>query len=194
MHNVLVLCYHAVSNGWASHMAVKTAELEHQVKTLLDRGYTAATFSTALSAAASGAFVDWLREAGFAGDADTKRVPDWVFKLPQSQKRAFIDGYIAADGHVREGHRNVSLASVSLELLRLVKALAISAGMNPTKISTWTARHKLPLGKDYRQDIPAMIKAALALGGELHNELRAPMTRAASRPSNRLRALCRSLA
>jgi ABC-type transport system involved in Fe-S cluster assembly, permease component len=99
---------------------------------------------------ASGALVDWLRAAGFAGNADTKRVPDWVFKLPHSQKRAFVDGYIAADGHIREGHRNVSLASVSLELLRLVKALAISAGMNPTKISTWTARHKLPLGKELK--------------------------------------------
>ena len=99
---------------------------------------------------ASGAFVDWLRAAGFAGDADTKRVPDWVFKLPHSQKRAFIDGYIAADGHIREGHRNISITSVNLELLRLVKALAISAGMNPTKISTWTARHKLPLGKELK--------------------------------------------
>ena len=96
--------------------------------------------------ATSGAFVDWLRAAGFAGNADTKRVPDWVFKLPHSQKRAFIDGYIAADGHVREGHTNVSITSVNLELLRLVKGLAISAGLNPTKISTWTARHSLPLG------------------------------------------------
>ena len=31
-----------------------------------------------------------------------------------------------------------------------MKALAISAGMNPTKISTWTARHKLPLGKELK--------------------------------------------
>jgi len=99
---------------------------------------------------ASGAFVDWLRAAGFAGNADTKRVPDWVFRLPHEQKRAFIDGYIAADGHVRDGHTNVSITSVSLELLRLVKALAISAGMNPTKISTWTARHELPLGKELK--------------------------------------------
>jgi Fe-S cluster assembly scaffold protein SufB len=97
---------------------------------------------------ASGAFVDWLRAAGFEGDADAKRVPDWVFRLPNSQKRAFIDGYIAADGHVRDGHTNVSITSVNLELLRLVKALAVSAGLNPTKISTWTSRQKLPLGKE----------------------------------------------
>ncbi len=98
----------------------------------------------------SGAFVDWLRAAGFEGDADTKRVPDWVYRLPHSQKRAFIDGYIAADGHVRSGHRNISLTSVNLYLLNDVKALAISAGLNATKISTWTARHKLPLGKELK--------------------------------------------
>jgi peptidoglycan/xylan/chitin deacetylase (PgdA/CDA1 family) len=57
MHNVLVLCYHAVSNGWPSSLAVRATELENQVRTLLDRGYTAATFGDALSGAASGVFV-----------------------------------------------------------------------------------------------------------------------------------------
>jgi Fe-S cluster assembly scaffold protein SufB len=95
---------------------------------------------------ASAPFVDWLRAHGFAGSADTKRVPDWVYRLPHAEKRAFIDGYIAADGHVREGHRNVSITSASWILLEQVKALAISAGINATKISTWTRREKLPLG------------------------------------------------
>jgi Fe-S cluster assembly protein SufB len=94
----------------------------------------------------SGAFADWVRSVGFGGDADTKRLPAWVFRLPHAQKRAFIEGYIAADGHVRAGHRNVSVVSVSEELLKDVKALAISAGINATKISTWTRWEKLPLG------------------------------------------------
>ena len=96
---------------------------------------------------ASAPFVDWLRRAGFAGGADTKRVPDWVFRLPNSQKRAFVDGYIAADGHVRPGHKNVSITSTSWLLLEQIKALAISAGMNATKVSTWVRRMNLPLGK-----------------------------------------------
>ena len=33
----------------------------------------------------------------------TKRLPDWIFRIPHAQKRAFIEGYIAADGHIREG-------------------------------------------------------------------------------------------
>ncbi len=103
--------------------------------------------------AASGGWVDWLREAGFAGDAHTKRVPHWVYTLPHSQKRAFIDGYIAADGHIRPGHRNVSITSASRELLEQVRHLAILAGLNPTKIATWSRREKKPLGieeKEYR--------------------------------------------
>ena len=96
--------------------------------------------------AASGGFVDWLKANGFGGDADTKRIPGWVFRLPHSQKRAFIDGYVAADGHVRTGHRNISLTSVSRDLLEQTKALAISAGISARKISEWSFRKKLPLG------------------------------------------------
>ena len=94
----------------------------------------------------SAPLVDWLRAAGFDGDANSKRLPGWMFRIPHAHKRAFIEGYIAADGHVREGHRNVSITSTSWVLLEQVRALAISAGMNATKISTWTRRQKLPLG------------------------------------------------
>jgi len=100
----------------------------------------------------NGAWVDWLRAQGFAGDAHSKRVPAWVFRLPHGQKRAFIDGYIAADGYMRKGHRNVSITSASRELLEQVRHLAIAAGLNPSKISTYHRRTKLPLGaeeKDY---------------------------------------------
>ncbi len=94
----------------------------------------------------SAPLVDWLRAAGFEGDADSKRLPAWIFRIPHAQKRAFVEGYIAADGHIREGHRNISITSTSWALLEQVRALAISAGMNATKISTWTRRQKLPLG------------------------------------------------
>ncbi|HEY7600076.1 MAG TPA: SufD family Fe-S cluster assembly protein, partial [Candidatus Limnocylindrales bacterium] len=79
--------------------------------------------------------------------ADTKRIPAWVFKLPHSQKRALIDGYIAADGHIRTGHRNISLTSVSHDLLEQVRQLAISCGVNARKLSEWSMVKKLPLGR-----------------------------------------------
>jgi hypothetical protein len=100
---------------------------------------------------ASGAFVDWIRSAGLAGGARTKRVPEWMFRLPHSQKRAFVDGYIAADGHMRPGHKNVSITSASRELLEQVRHLAISAGLNPLKISKWSMVEKKPLGREEKE-------------------------------------------
>ncbi|MGD0861643.1 MAG: SufD family Fe-S cluster assembly protein [Candidatus Limnocylindrales bacterium] len=99
----------------------------------------------------SGAFVDWLTAAGFVGDARTKSLPSWVYKLPRSQKRALVEGYVAADGHMRPGHRNVSITSVNRSLLEQVRQLSISAGLNPSKIAKWSRRELKPLGKEEKE-------------------------------------------
>ncbi|MGA8015255.1 MAG: SufD family Fe-S cluster assembly protein [Candidatus Dormiibacterota bacterium] len=88
----------------------------------------------------------FLDAIGFGGNAVTKRLPEWVYTLPFDQKRALIDGYIAADGHIRLNHKNVSLTSVNRALLEDVKALALSCGLNPLKISRWSRRELKPLG------------------------------------------------
>ena len=62
-------------------------------------------------------FVDFLHALGFTGSARTKIVPSWVFVLPKSQITAFIEGYIAADGHRRANHKNLSITSVNYDLL-----------------------------------------------------------------------------
>ncbi len=100
---------------------------------------------------ASATLLDWLMAAGFAGNAMTKRVPSWVFQIPRSQQRAFIDGYVAADGHIRPGHHNMSITSASRDLLEQVRQLAITAGLNPLKISSWTRREKKPLGREEKE-------------------------------------------
>jgi peptidoglycan/xylan/chitin deacetylase (PgdA/CDA1 family) len=48
--DVLVLAYHAVSDGWPSQLAVTRAELGRQLRHLVDRGYRGATLSDALRA------------------------------------------------------------------------------------------------------------------------------------------------
>jgi Fe-S cluster assembly scaffold protein SufB len=88
----------------------------------------------------------FLDAIGFGGNAVTKRLPEWVYTLPFDQKQALIDGYIAADGHIRANHKNVSLTSVNRDLLEDVKALALSCGLNPLKISKWSRRELKPLG------------------------------------------------
>ncbi|MBM4407270.1 MAG: hypothetical protein FJ038_01415 [Chloroflexi bacterium] len=96
-------------------------------------------------------WVDWLHANEFSGNAHTKRIAAWVYRLPHAQKRALIDGYIAADGYMREGHRNVSITSANRELLEDVRQLAISAGLNPLKISKWSRVERKPLGKEEKE-------------------------------------------
>ena len=48
--DVLVLCYHAVSEAWASEYSVTPANLERQITGLLRRGYRPTTFHQAVSA------------------------------------------------------------------------------------------------------------------------------------------------
>jgi peptidoglycan/xylan/chitin deacetylase (PgdA/CDA1 family) len=47
--NVLVLCYHAVSERWDSHYSVTPERLEEQLAFLVDRGYRGATFTEAVT-------------------------------------------------------------------------------------------------------------------------------------------------
>jgi peptidoglycan/xylan/chitin deacetylase (PgdA/CDA1 family) len=46
--DVVCLCYHGVSPDWPSDMAVTPAQLEHQLAWLLERGFTATTFTRAV--------------------------------------------------------------------------------------------------------------------------------------------------
>jgi Fe-S cluster assembly scaffold protein SufB len=77
----------------------------------------------------------FIDAAGLGGSARSKRLPEWVYTVPFSQKRALIDGYVAADRDIRANHKNVSITSVHRALLEDVKALALSSGLNPLKIA-----------------------------------------------------------
>ena len=50
MPDVLVLCYHAVSEQWPSPLAVTPAQLAEQLELLVRRGYRGATFERAVTA------------------------------------------------------------------------------------------------------------------------------------------------
>jgi len=63
----------------------------------------------------------------FTGKAMTKRVPQWVWSLPESQRVAFIAGYIDADGCVLNGR--FSLKSANRGLLEDVASLLVTLGI-----------------------------------------------------------------
>jgi Fe-S cluster assembly scaffold protein SufB len=94
---------------------------------------------------------DWLMSLGVGGNARTKRVPAWVYQLPRTQRLAFIEGYVAADGHRRANHKNLSITSVNRVLLEDVKSLAISCGLDPREISRWSRVEKKPLGIEEKE-------------------------------------------
>ena len=50
MSQVLVLCYHAVSDRWPCELAVRPGALRRQLELLLGRGYVATTFTQAVTA------------------------------------------------------------------------------------------------------------------------------------------------
>jgi Fe-S cluster assembly scaffold protein SufB len=108
----------------------------------------------------SAPWVDWLRAVGFDGGAHTKSVPGWVFRLPMAEKRAFVEGYVAADGHVRPGHRNISIASANRELLEQIRLLALAAGLDSGKLSVRRSRRKRPLGTEAREPVTYALDVA----------------------------------
>ncbi len=85
----------------------------------------------------------WLKSNGFGGGAHEKRVPQWVFQLPQSHILAFLGGYVDADGYVRDSEKNhdVFLTSVNTGLLQDVKALAALCGLPTSNLHRFESKH-----------------------------------------------------
>jgi peptidoglycan/xylan/chitin deacetylase (PgdA/CDA1 family) len=63
--DVLVLCYHALSDAWQAALAISRASFESQVDYLLERGYRAATFTEALTAPSAPRTVVFTFDDGF---------------------------------------------------------------------------------------------------------------------------------
>ncbi len=84
---------------------------------------------------------------GFSGNADTKKIPEWVFTLPESQILSFLAGYIDSDGHISS--HSVYLTSINKKLLEDVKLLGIQVGLWGSNVFTHgKARKSMILGKE----------------------------------------------
>lgn len=95
-----------------------------------------------------------FRHLGFTGVAKTKTIPNWIYDLPLRQKLAFVEGYLDTDGHIRKKmtkkgrmYGQLTFACVSEELLKQMKLLMISCGLEPKKITTYIKERKLYKGK-----------------------------------------------
>ena len=91
------------------------------------------------------ALVEFLQLNGLVGTAHTKRIPEWVFGVPLSQRLAFLAGYLDADGFVRSHPKNKDavLTSVNRSLLSDTRELAALCGIRCSKVCEVTSRHPL---------------------------------------------------
>ncbi|TMC75017.1 MAG: Fe-S cluster assembly protein SufB [Chloroflexi bacterium] len=79
---------------------------------------------------------------GLGGKALEKRVPEWVFATGESERLAFLGGYVDADGHVRTGRsKDMSLTSGNSLLLADARRLASTCGVGTSTIHTFKSRH-----------------------------------------------------
>jgi len=74
---------------------------------------------------------EFFRLNGFEGKASEKRVPAWVWSVPESQRLAFIAGYLDADGAVIAEKRRLGLKSSNRELLEDIASLLVTLGITP---------------------------------------------------------------
>lgn len=73
--------------------------------------------------------VTFFEDNGFIGNARTKRIPEWVLDLPQSQRLSFIAGYLDSDGCASKGRSGFSIKSVNSDLLRDTAKILTSLGI-----------------------------------------------------------------
>ncbi|MBZ0310321.1 MAG: Fe-S cluster assembly protein SufB, partial [Anaerolineae bacterium] len=72
---------------------------------------------------------EFFRLNGFYGKATDKRVPEWVWSLPESQRLAFIAGYLDADGTMQVNQ--FCAKSVNRALLEDMASLLVTLGITP---------------------------------------------------------------
>ena len=99
--------------------------------------------------------VELFRQLGLYKRALDKRVPDWVFELPNSQKRALIEGFCDADGFRRAAKPKFRRAgwmgfeSPNRSLMEDIRTLCILCGLRVIYIYSRTRTLTPPSGHTY---------------------------------------------
>ncbi len=100
----------------------------------------------------SGAMFARLVRQWFGDDADNKRIPDWVLRLPVEMRRAFVDGYYRGDGFNSTRHGQFmsngryKVGSYSKPLIEDLLSLGLTSGFHclskalgdPESYLTWS--------------------------------------------------------
>jgi Fe-S cluster assembly scaffold protein SufB len=82
---------------------------------------------------------EFFKLNGFEGSASSKRIPQWVWSLPESQRVAFVAGYLDADGTIIDSARRFSIKSVNRHLLEDTASLLVTLGITPQIVAEFGA-------------------------------------------------------
>jgi ATP-binding protein involved in chromosome partitioning len=99
--------------------------------------------------------VELFRQLGLYQHALDKRVPEWVFELPNSQKRSLIEGYCDADGYRRLPRPLFRRAgwmgfeSPNRLLIEDLRTLCIMSGLRVMNLYSRTRTLRPPSGRTY---------------------------------------------
>ena len=96
-----------------------------------------------LTALGTAALADFLQLNGLTGTSKTKRVPPWMYTVPQSQRLAFLAGLLDSDGYVRDHptSKDAMYCSANGELLGDVRELVTLCGIGSSRVIPVRNRH-----------------------------------------------------
>jgi Fe-S cluster assembly protein SufB len=119
------------------------AEIQRVASEQLGLRFELASDGLRLCAHGTAALAEFLDLNGLGGGALAKRVPDWVFALPVSQRLAFLAGYLDSDGYVRSHptSKDVVFTSANRELLEDIQQLVHLCGIGSSSVIEVRNRH-----------------------------------------------------
>jgi FeS assembly protein SufB len=124
---------------------VLVEEIRRVARTLFGLEFSLSKDGYRLTARATGALARYLEMNGLGGTSHTKRVPDWAFTLPASQRLALVAGLLDSDGYVRDHptSKDAMFCSANADLLGDVKELTALCGIGSSRVISVTNRHPL---------------------------------------------------
>jgi Fe-S cluster assembly protein SufB len=128
---------------------VLVEEIRRVAKVLFGLDFSLSADGYRLQARGTAALAQYLELNGLGGTSHTKRIPEWVFALPSSQRVSFVAGLLDADGYVRmlgDKAKDLVFTSVNHDLLAAVKELLALSGIWSSIVLSITSKH--PFDRD----------------------------------------------
>jgi FeS assembly protein SufB len=127
---------------------VLVEEIRRVAKVLFGLDFTLSQDGYRLQARGTAALAEYLELNGLGGTSHTKRIPEWAFGLPASQRLSLVAGLLDADGYVRDHptSKDAMFTSVNHDLLVGVKELLALSGVWSSSVIPVSSRH--PFDRD----------------------------------------------